>query len=139
MAKISVNEDYAASATSVWQKLSDFGAIADWMPGVKSCDVKGEGVGAVRTLATGPVKIVEKLEAIDEVGRSLSYSLVEGPMPLRNFLGTIKVTETGPARCSVDWSAVFDLPDGLSEAKVAPGLKGGYGGGLKALKALVEG
>jgi hypothetical protein len=58
---------------------------------------------------------------------------------LRNFLATIKVTEISPASCSVDWSAVFDLPDGLSEARVAPGLEGGYAGGLKALKALVAG
>jgi carbon monoxide dehydrogenase subunit G len=138
MARISVNQDYAASAANVWQKLSDFGALADWMPGVKSCEVNGRGVGAVRTLVTGPVKVVEKLESIDDVERSLSYSLVEGPMPLHNFLATIKVTETSPSSCNVDWSAVFDLPEGVSEARIAPGLEGGYGGGLKALKTLVE-
>jgi len=139
MAKISVNEDYAASAADVWQKLSDFGGLAGWMPGIKSCEVKGQGIGAVRTLAMGPVKIVEKLESFDDDGRRLSYSLVEGPMPLKNFLATIEVSETSPSSCRVKWSAAFDLPEGLSKEKIAPGLEGGYGGGLKALKALVEG
>ena len=139
MAKISVNEDYAASAADVWQKLSDFGGLAGWMPGIKSCEVKGQGIGAVRTLTMGPVKIVEKLESLDDDARRLSYSLVEGPMPLQNFLATIEVTETSPSSCRVDWSAAFDLPEGLSEEQIAPGIKGGYGGGLKALKPLVEG
>lgn len=139
MARISVNEDYAAGAEKVWQRLSDFGGLADWMPGVKSCEVKGDGIGAVRTLAMGPMKVVEKLESLDADGRVLSYSLIEGPMPLKDFLATIAVTETGPSSCHVEWSADFDLPEGVAEGKVAPGLEGGYGGGLKALKRLVDG
>jgi carbon monoxide dehydrogenase subunit G len=138
MAKISVNEDYAASAADVWEKLSDFGGLASWMPGVKSCELKGEGIGAVRTLVMGPMKIVERLESFDADGRRLSYSLLEGPMPLRNFLATIQVTETRPSGCRVEWSAAFDLPEGVSEKQIAPGLEGGYGGALKALKRLVD-
>ena len=34
MAKIAVNEDYSAKAADVWQKLSDFGGLDGWMPGV---------------------------------------------------------------------------------------------------------
>jgi carbon monoxide dehydrogenase subunit G len=139
MAKIAVEEDYAASAAVVWQKLADFGELASWMPGVESCDTEGEGVGAVRTVAIGPVKVVERLETLDDAGRSLSYSIVEGPMPVQNYLATIRVHETGAAACHVDWTASFDLPDGLTEAQIAPGLQGAYGGALKALKPLVEG
>src|SRR5215831_637830 len=132
MARISVHEDYAASAADVWRKLSDFGGLAGWMPGIKSCELQGEGIGAVRTLKMGPMKVVEKLESFDAAGRRLSYSLLEGPMPLRNFLATIEVSETRPSGCRVEWSAAFDLPEGVSEGQVAPGLEGGYGGGLKA-------
>ena len=138
MAKFSVHEDYTASAADVWRKISVFGGLAGWMPGVKSCEVKGTGIGAVRTLQMGPMKVVERLEAFDPDGRSLSYALLEGPMPLRNFLGTIQVTETKPSGCRVEWSAAFDLPEGVSEKQIAPGLQAGYGGGLKALKQLVD-
>src|SRR5262245_25005643 len=134
MAKISVNQDYAASAADVWQKLSDFGGLAGWMPGVESCEVKGEGIGAVRTLKMGPMKVVEKLESFDADRRSLSYSLIEGPMPLRNFRGAIEVTERSPTGCRVDWSAAFDLPEGVRENQIAPGIEAGYGGALSALK-----
>ena len=138
MAGISVNEDFAASAADVWQKLSDFGGLAGWMPGIKSCELKGQGVGAVRTIAMGPIQIVERLESLDNAKRRLSYALLEGPMPLKNFLATIEVTEKSPTSCRVDWSASFDLPPGVSQEQIAPGIEAGYGGGLKALKARVE-
>ena len=139
MPKIAVEADYSASAAVVWQKLADFGDLASWMPGVESCDIEGDGVGAVRKVAMGPVQVVERLEALDDAGRCLSYSIVEGPMPVQNYLATIRVQETGAAACHVDWTASFDLPDGLTEEQIAPGLQGAYGGALKALKRLVEG
>ncbi len=139
MPKIAVEEDYAASAAVVWKKLADFGGLASWMPGVASCDTEGDGVGAVRKLAMGPVEVVERLENFDDAGRSLSYSIIEGPMPVQNYLATISVRETGADACHVDWTASFDLPDGLTEEQIAPGLQGAYGGALKALKPIVEG
>jgi carbon monoxide dehydrogenase subunit G len=139
MAKIAVEEDYAASAAVVWQKLSDFGGLASWMPGVATCESEGDGVGAVRKVSMGPVVVVERLESFDDAGRSLSYSIIEGPMPVQNYLATISVRETGADACHVDWSASFDLPDGLTEEQIAPGLEGAYGGALTALKPIVEG
>ncbi|MBW2269533.1 MAG: SRPBCC family protein [Deltaproteobacteria bacterium] len=139
MAKIAVEEDYAASAAVVWKRLADFGGLASWMPGVESCETEGDGIGAVRKVVMGPVQVVERLEAFDDAGRSLSYSIAEGPMPVENYLATIRVQEAGADACHVDWTASFDLPDGLSEEQLAPGLQGAYGGALKALKPLVEG
>ena len=138
MAKIAVEEDFSASAALVWSKLADFGGLAGWMPGVESCETEGEGIGAVRKVALGPVQVSERLEAFDDAGRSLSYSIIEGPMPVQNYLATIRVEERGDAACHVDWTASFDLPDGLTEEQIAPGLQGAYGGALKALKPLVE-
>ncbi len=139
MAQIVIEEDFAAKPDAVWEKLADFGGLAAWMPGVESCETEGDGIGAVRTVAMGPVKVVEKLEQFEPAARTLAYSIVEGPMPVQNYLATIKVSETGAEACHVDWTASFDLPEGLTEEQIAPGLQGAYGGALKALKALVEG
>ena len=139
MAKIAVEADYAASAAKVWAKLGDFGGIGAWMPGVAKCEVAGAGVGATRTISMGPMKVVEKLESFDAAARRLTYSIVEGPMPTRDYLATIVVRETGPGRCHVDWTASFELPPGLAEEQVRPALEGAYGGALKALRPLVEG
>ena len=139
MAKIAVEADYAASAAKVWEKLGDFGGIGGWMPGVAKCELAGTGVGATRTIAMGPMKVVERLESFDPKARTLSYSIVEGPMPTKDYLATIVVRETGPGRCHVDWTASFELPPGLAEEQVRPALEGAYGGALKALRPLVEG
>lgn len=139
MAEIAIEEDFAAKPAAVWEKLADFGGLGEWMPGVESCETEGDGIGAVRTVAMGPVKVVERLEKFDPSARTLAYSIVEGPMPVQNYLATIRVTETGAESCHVDWTAAFDLPEGLTEEQIAPGLQGAYGGALEALKALVEG
>jgi carbon monoxide dehydrogenase subunit G len=138
MAKIAVEADYAASAAKVWERLGDFGGIGSWMPGVANCEVAGSGVGATRTISMGPMKVVERLESFDPAARRLSYSIVEGPMPTRDYLATIEVRETAPGRCHVDWTASFELPPGLGEEQVRGALQGAYGGALKALRPLVE-
>ena len=88
--------------------------------GAKRC---GPPLRAPRRVALGPMTIVERLEACDDAGRSLSYSIVEGPMPAENYLATICVAETGANSCHVDWSASFDLPEGVTEAQIAPALE----------------
>lgn len=137
MARIEVNEEYAASADAVWERLADFGAL-DWMPGTASCKLEGEGVGAVRTIEMGAVTIKERLESLDADARTLSYSIVEGPLPAENYLATIVVSEKGGG-CRVDWDATFDLPEGVDEGAIAPAIAGGYGGALKNLKKQLGG
>ncbi len=127
----------AAPASAAWEKLADFGGL-DWMPGVEKVEVEGEGIGAVRTVSMGPMNIKERLESFDDAGRSLSYSITEGPMPVENYLATIRVSESGDG-CRVDWSASFDLPEGVPAEAIENGLNGAYGGALAALKKLVEG
>ena len=132
MAKIEVNREYTASADAVWERLADFGNMS-WMPGVESCSLEGQGVGAVRAISMGPMTIKERLESFDAGGRKLTYSIVEGPLPTENYLATITVSEQGSG-CRVDWTATFDLPEGIDEGAIAPAVSGSYGGALKALE-----
>jgi carbon monoxide dehydrogenase subunit G len=138
MGSIAIEEEIAASAETAWKSIGDFAGISSWMPGIEQCDVEGEGLGAVRTVQMGPIKIVEKLEALDDAARSISYSITEGPLPVQNYLATIQVSEAGTG-CRIDWTARFDLPEGVEEAAIAPALEGAYGGALKALKSQLEG
>ncbi len=135
MSEIEVNEEFQSSADTVWKKFSDFGGIAEWAPGVESCELEGEGIGAVRAVGMpGGVVIKERLEAIDEAARRLSYSIAEGPMPLENYLATVQVSQVGDG-CRVVWGASFDAPDGVPAEAVGTGVSGAYSGMLAALKA----
>ena len=134
MVEIKVTEEFSADADSVWRLLGDFGGIADWAPGIESCRLEGEGVGAVRHLEMqGGIAMQEKLESHDDGARSFSYSISGGPLPFQNYLATVSVNAEG-AGCRVAWEARFDLPEGIPEDGVKTGVESAYSGTLKILK-----
>ena len=134
MSEISVNQEFKASADAVWKVLADFGGLGDWAPGLEGCELEGEGVGAVRTLRMkGGVVMKERLESLDPAARVFSYSITDGPMPVQNYLATVRVTEAGDT-CRVDWGARFDPPEGVPGEAIGKGVSAAYSGMLKALK-----
>jgi hypothetical protein len=134
MSGTEVNQEFQASADTVWKEVADFGGIGEWAPGVESCKLEGEGVGSVRVLGmAGGVVMKERLETLDAAARCLSYAIIEGPMPVENYLATIKVVPVGDGS-RVDWGASFDAPEGVPADAVAKGVGGAYSGMLAALK-----
>ena len=96
------------SADDVWKLVRDFGGIAEWMPGVETCEVEGD----VRTIGMMGISVKEKLVNLDEEKRSLSYSIVESPMGnLESHLVTIRVAPAGDT-CQVSWTTEV-APDEL--------------------------
>ena len=133
MASIKVTERIPASADAVWGLLRDFGGVTRYSPQIESCTVEGEGVGAVRTLTLpGGASLKERLEAFDDDGRRLEYSITEGPLPLANYLATIQVTEDGRG-CQIEWSSTFQ-PKGIAEDQASGLVEGIYRGGIKGIK-----
>ena len=139
MTSFAITHDYKTSADEVWKILRDFGAIGSWMPGIESCEVTGEGVGAVRKIAMpGGGGVEERLEAFDDSARSLSYSIGEGPLPVTSYLATILVKAEGSG-CSVEWSAEFELKQGVPDEAIVQALEGVYGGALEKLESQLDG
>jgi hypothetical protein len=134
MASVKVVASIDASADRVWELFRDFGGIGRFAAGIEGCSVDGEGVGAVRTLSMrGGLQLQERLEAFDDAGRSLSYAIVgEHPLPLDDYLSTVRVVEESDERCSVEWSSTFE-PKGPEEPAVAM-VEGIYRGGIKGIK-----
>lgn len=137
MASMAIEQEYTASRADVWKVLREFGGL-DWMPGVESWTVEGEGVGAIRHITMGGNVVTERLEAFDDDACSLSYSIQKGPIPVLDYLATISVHEReGGSR--VEWSARFETPEGVPADALSKGLEGAYGGALRALKKRLEG
>ena len=96
MAGVKVVETVNASADRVWELFRDFGGIARISPGIQSCSVEGQGIGAVRTLKMGGLELRERLEAFDDAGRSLCYAIIgDHPLPFDNYLSTVRVVDQG--------------------------------------------
>jgi hypothetical protein len=134
MASVKVVDSVEASADRVWDLLRDFGGLDRFAAGIEDCQVEGEGVGAVRTLSMpGGLKLQERLEAFDDAGRSLSYAIIgEHPLPLDDYLSTVRVVEESDGRCTIEWSSEFQ-PKGPEDAARTM-VEGIYRGGIKGIK-----
>jgi hypothetical protein len=79
----------ASAPDKVWELVGDFGGLAEWMPGIDSCELDGD----IRALQTMGLEIHEQLKERDDDARRISYSIVKSPMPLEHHLATISVAE----------------------------------------------
>ncbi len=89
MAKVSMTMDLGASGKSVWDLIGGFNALPDWHPAVEKSEIEGDGKGSVRTLhLAGGGTITERLEQLDEEGKSYTYSILSSPLPVANYTST---------------------------------------------------
>jgi hypothetical protein len=116
-----------ASPDAVWAVAGDFGGIG-WMPGIESVTVDGDD----RTISASGMTIVERLVRRDDDARTISYSIVDGPVPIESHEATIAVLAAGDGS-RVSYSVTTEPDD------PAAFMKDVYAGALKALKTKIEG
>ncbi len=131
MTTAKVTETVAAPAAEVWRVMSDFGGIEP-NEMIAGCTVEGDGVGAVRTIAlNGGGEIIERLESCDADARTFSYAIInDSPLPVSNYLSTVKIAEDGANAAKVEWSSTFEAA-GAPEADVIKLIEGVYKGGIQ--------
>jgi len=134
MAQASASIDLPVSADIVWQLIGGFNSLPDWMPYIQKSETT-EG-GRVRHLATpNNETIVERLEKFDNAARSYSYSIIQAPFPITDYLSTISVRQkAGESGCLVEWSGTF-IANGVSDSEASKLFKGIFEDGLNALAA----
>ncbi|HDY8665731.1 TPA: SRPBCC family protein [Klebsiella pneumoniae] len=122
-----------ASVDQVWQLMGGFDSLPDWLPFIPKSMVS-EG-GRVRTLTTSDGgTVIERLEAFDNRQRSYSYSIIQAPFPVVDYLSTIAVVATADNNITrVEWSGSF-TPVNVSDADAEALFSGIYRDGLQALK-----
>jgi len=136
MAEASTSIDIPLPADQVWQLIGGFGSLPDWLPYIPKSELS-EG-GRVRHLANpNGETIVERLIAFDDVARSYSYAILKAPFPVKDYLSTLKVIETGTKASRVDWSGRF-TPTTVSDNEASKLFQGIYEDGLKALAQGME-
>jgi hypothetical protein len=116
----------------LWKVIGGFGSLPDWVPGVSQSEL-ADG-GRVRHLHDPQGHtFVERLERYDSAAHSYSYSIVQSPIPVSNYLSTITLTPINGGKGSrVQWSSVF-TPNGIGEKEAEGIFHGLYSAGLEAL------
>jgi hypothetical protein len=63
----------------------------------------------------------------------MTYSIVDGPLPVANYRSTLKLERNGDEACKAVWSGEFNASGADDEAAEAV-IRGIYTSGLDALK-----
>lgn len=117
----------AYPAEKVWAVLGDFGNMS-WIEGPERIEVIGEGIGMTRRIhMAGIDPIDEILESLDEANLSFSYSIPNMPMPVTDYLASVRLEATGDGTSRVYWSCTCTASDkNMTEADVETMLTGTY-------------
>jgi Domain of unknown function (DUF4331)/Polyketide cyclase / dehydrase and lipid transport len=128
--KISESVELLASPGAVWSVVGQFDGL--WNPLVASIKIVGSGMGQLREIETIDGKsLVERLDAIDALKQTLSYSLVSG-IPAKPYAGVIQVSPVGTGS-KVTWTVDY-RPSGQGELIVRMIIHSLITRGLKALQ-----
>lgn len=141
MAEVYTSSIINAPAERVWARIRDFNALPAWHPLIAESRIEGgapsDQVGCVRDfrLKDGG-RIREKLLALSDYEFSCSYSILESPMGVENYVATLKLTPvTDGDRTFAEWSAEFECAAG-AEAQLIADIGGDvFQGGFNALKS----
>jgi hypothetical protein len=136
MSKVSMSSRLPASAKEVWKMIGNFHSLPDWHPAVEKSEE--EDGGEVRRLhLVGGGEIVERLVRQDDGSKTYTYRIVSGPLPVRNYTGTIEVHEDKDGEATIQWSSEFDAEGDENEAVKA--IEGIYEAGFANLRKMLGG
>lgn len=134
---VSESVDVTASADQAWAAIAEFCSIKDWHPVVAECDQFEKDGATMRSLVTGDGgEILEELHEMNDAGRSYTYSIIESPLPVADYVATMTVTENGDG-ATIEWAGQFSARD-ASDDEAAEVITGIYRAGLDELKTLLS-
>jgi carbon monoxide dehydrogenase subunit G len=134
MARVEVQDEIDAAKETVWDLVSDFGGVGRISPEVQSCEVEGDGVGAVRTINLSGMVIRERLEGFDGKSCTFSYSMLEGPIPFKNYLAHVTLSDAGANRTRIKWAGSFEPAGGVPAEQLEQLVQGIYRGLIAGVK-----
>jgi hypothetical protein len=140
MAKVYASIVVPAPASAVWDVIRDFNALPKWTPFVAESRIEhlaaSDKVGCIRNfvLKNGG-RIRERLLALSDYEMSCTYSILESPMGVENYLATLRlIPVTESDHTFAEWSAEFDAAPDREAALVDDIGRNVFAAGLSALK-----
>ena len=118
MIKVYASSVIDAPADAVWARIRDFNGLPAWTPFVAESRIEGgqpsDRIGCVRNFRLKDGGLIrEQLLTLSDYDYQCSYSILESPMGVDNYIATLKLTPvTDGNRTFAEWWAEFDCaPD----------------------------
>jgi Polyketide cyclase / dehydrase and lipid transport len=117
MAQVYISSVIAAPASSVWAVVRNFNALPEWTSFVAESrieqNMQPDQVGCIRNfrLKDGG-KIRERLLALSDYDMSCTYSILESPMGVENYIATLALTPITDGNVTfASWKAEFECAE----------------------------
>lgn len=139
--KIDLSVGLNRSADAVWEVVGNFNGLPDWHPWVHSSVLESAagGVGRRVTIMGGSAghrELTERLLSFDSAAREYAYTIIAGPTPFTNYVGSFRVVQTGAARCTVEYRGRYQAAAGNSEAEATERIRTFYEAAINNLPVL---
>ena len=145
MPRVYISSVIDAAPAKVWERIRDFNALPRWHPRIRDSRIENgepaDRVGCVRDfhLQNGD-RIREKLLGLSDYDMFCTYSILESPMPLTDYVATIRLTPvTDGNRTFAEWTAEFDCAEAAAEGLVTGIGTDVFQAGFTALKRQMMG
>jgi len=145
MARVYVSTVVNARNDRVWARVRDFNGMPNWHPAIAESRIEGgeapDKVGCIRDfrLRNGD-RIREKLLGLSDFDMFCTYSILESPMGVSNYVAPLRLTPvTDGEKTFIEWTAEFDCEQ-EREAELVENIGGNvFQGGFDALKRVFGG
>lgn len=145
MPRVYISSVIDAPAARVWERIRDFNGLARWHPAIRDSRIENgepsDRVGCVRDfhLQNGD-RIREKLLGLSDYDMFCTYSILESPMPLTDYVATLRLTPvTDGDRTFAEWTAEFNCAEEEAEGLVTGIGMDVFQAGFSALKRQMTG
>ncbi|MBJ6371755.1 SRPBCC family protein [Sedimentitalea arenosa] len=144
MPRVYISSVIDAPASRVWDRVRDFNGLSRWHPLVRDSRIENgeppDKIGCVRDfhLQNGD-RIREKLLGLSDYDYFCTYSILESPMPLTDYVATLRLTPvTDGDRCFAEWTAEFECDESEAEGLVTGIGEDVFMAGFSALKRQIS-
>jgi hypothetical protein len=116
----------SAPIERVWSLARDFNALPRWHPAIAASQIEdglpADQVGCVRrfTRRSDGGLLRERLLALSDAERTLTYNILVSPMPVENYIATMRFTPVTVGNSTfAEWWAEFDVTQGPEAETIA--------------------
>jgi hypothetical protein len=138
MTKIQVSSVVPAPVERVWDHIRDFNSLPKWFPGVSDSHIEAgvaaNQAGCVRNFGLeAGIRIREQLLMLSDQNHECNYKMIECPLPLANYVATVRLSPSDGNGTLVEISSQFDSPP-EAEKEMVGLLTSTYQGAFELLK-----
>lgn len=123
----------AVSADQAWSAIKDFCSPKEWLPPIADCSLSEKDGALHRELVLGDgAKVLEVERFHSDTTKTVTYSIVDSPLPLVDYWSMLSVTALGADKAEIRWAGRFAAPEG-KDKDATDLISGLYQAGLDSL------